>query len=128
MGKASREKGSRIEREIAHKLTEGGVPTRRVIGSGAHGGHDARLVGDLQIGTYGDGHWLLTGEVKARKNGEGFKTLEGWLGENDVLLLRRNHQQPLAVMPWITFVSLLQAFYEDEIPKDPAECGYQDGP
>lgn len=113
-GRAAKAKGSRVERELAKLLTGAGVPTRRVIGSGAHGGIDSRLEGDLQIGTYHDGHWLLTGEVKARKNGEGFKVLEGWLGENDLLLLKRNNKEPLAVMPWRTLVPLLQAFYDSE--------------
>jgi hypothetical protein len=114
MSKASRAKGNRVEREIAKALTELGVPTRRVIGSGAHGHIDARLEGDIQIGTYGahEGEWLLTGEIKARKSGEGFKTLEGWLGSNDLLLLKRNNAPPLAVLPWDTFTALLQAYYE----------------
>lgn len=114
MSKASRAKGNRVERELATALTEAGIPTRRVIGSGAHGHIDARLEGDLQIGTHGDGHWLLTGEVKARKDGAGFKVLETWLADNDLLLLRRNHAEPMAVLPWRTLLPLLKAFYYDE--------------
>lgn len=114
MSKASRDKGSRVERELAAKITEAGVPTRRVIGSGAHGVHDERLRGDLQIGTLEDGTWLLTGEVKARKSGDGFKTLERWLGDNEVLLLKRNNADPLAVMPWEVFEALLTAYFIDE--------------
>ncbi len=117
-GRASRDKGSKMEREIAAKLSEAGVPSRRVIGSGAYGGLDSRLAGDLQIGTYGPqdgGGWLLTGEVKARKGGAGFTQLEGWLGDNDLLLLRRNNQEAFAFMPWGTLVPLLQAFYESEV-------------
>ena len=115
MSRASKEKGSRIERELAKKLTDLGIPTRRVIGSGAHGHIDRRLEGDLQVGTYGAhaAEWLLTAEVKARKNGAGFKTLEGWLGTNDILLLRRNNAEAMAVLPWETFVSLLAAFYKE---------------
>lgn len=117
MSNTARDKGSRIEREIATKLTKVGVPTRRVIGSGAHGHIDSRLEGDLQIGTFGphNAEWLLTGEVKARKNGEGFAQLEGWLGDNDLLLLRRNNSEAYAFMPWSTLVSLLQAYYGDEL-------------
>jgi hypothetical protein len=81
---------------------------------------DSRLQGDLQIGTFGphDAEWLLTGEVKARKNGEGFKVLEGWLGENDLLLLKRNRQDPMAVMPWRTLVPLLEVYYKHMVPED----------
>ena len=117
MTNTARNKGTRIEREIAKDLTKLGVPTRRVIGSGAHGKIDERLKGDLQIGTHGthSAEWLLTGEVKARKSGEGFAVLERWLGDNDLLLLRRNNCEPYAFMPWNTLVPLLQAYYEDEI-------------
>ena len=114
MSKASRDKGSRVERELAAALTKHGIPTRRVIGSGAHGRIDERLRGDLQVGTYEDGQWMLTAEVKARKNGEGFKTLEGWLGDNEMLLLRRNNADPIAVLHWSVLLPLLELFYEDE--------------
>jgi hypothetical protein len=46
--------------------------------------------------------------VKARKNGAGFTTLETWLGEYDALLLRRNNSEPLVVLPWRAWRSLLQ--------------------
>ncbi len=116
-GAAPRNRGSEIEREIAKKLTDVGVPTRRVIGSGAHGHIDDRLEGDLQIGTLDnpDGGWLLTGEVKKRKNSEGFKVLEGWLRDNDLLLLRRNYREAYAFMPWRTLVPLLKAYYERQV-------------
>jgi hypothetical protein len=116
MTNTARNKGTRIEREIATKLTELGIPTRRVIGSGAHGHIDSRLEGDLQIGTHGphDAEWLLTGEVKARKGAAGWKVLEGWLADNDLLLLRRNHAEPYAFMPWRTLVPLLDAFYREK--------------
>lgn len=117
-GRASRDKGTRVERELAKKLTEVGVPTRRVVGSGAYGCLDSRLAGDLQIGTYGpegtEG-WLLTGEVKARKGGTGFVQLDKWLGDNDILLLKQNNREPLAYMPWRTLVPLLEAFYRSEV-------------
>lgn len=115
MSKASRAKGNRVEREIAKLLTEAGVPTRRVIGSGAHGAIDDRLVGDLQIGTLPNGAWCFTGEVKARKNGAGFKTLEGWLGTNDLLILRRNNADPMCVIPWALFATLAKLYYEGEL-------------
>jgi hypothetical protein len=42
----------------------------------------------------------LTAEVKARANGEGFRQLAAWLGEHILLLLRRDPQQLLVLMPW----------------------------
>ncbi len=41
----------------------------------------------------------LVAECKARKNGAGFTTLEGWLGEYDALFLKRNNATPLVVPP-----------------------------
>jgi len=117
-GRASRQKGSHYERLFAKQLTALGVPTRRVIGSGAHSRFDIRLAGDLQIGTHegeaGSTH-LLTGEVKYRRNGAGFSTLEGWLGDNDVLLLRRAGADPLVALSWDTFVSMLQVYYKEKV-------------
>jgi len=50
----------------------------------------------------------LVAEVKARKNGAGFTTLEGWLSDFDCLFLKRNHATPLVVLPWRVWRSLLQ--------------------
>jgi hypothetical protein len=47
-------------------------------------------------------------EVKARKNGNGFTTLETWLADYDCLFLRRNNADPLVVLPWRAWRSLLQ--------------------
>ena len=60
----------------------------------------------------------LIAEVKARKDGEGFKTLEGWLGENDMLLLKRNNAEPLAVMPWDVLVTFLTNMDIGDAPED----------
>jgi hypothetical protein len=37
-------------------------------------------------------------EVKTRKNGQGFQTLESWLGDNDLLFLRLERAKPVGVM------------------------------
>ena len=85
MGKRSRDKGQRIENEVVHLHLDTGIPASRVPLSGAHGGEYA---GDVRILDF-------TGEVKARANGEGFKQLEKWLGDHDLLFLRRDRQRPL---------------------------------
>jgi hypothetical protein len=50
----------------------------------------------------------LVAECKARKNGSGFTTLERWVGEYDILFLKRNNREPMVVLPWRVWRSLLQ--------------------
>ena len=97
-GKKSRDKGNRIEREIVHLHTDNGIPAQRVPLSGAAGG---LYKGDLQI-------MDLRAEVKARASGEGFKTLEGWLADNDLLFLRKDRSTPMVVMTWETYLKLFK--------------------
>ena len=47
-------------------------------------------------------------EVKARGNGSGFTLLEKWLGEYQVLFLRRDRADPLVLLPWSTWEALLE--------------------
>lgn len=102
MGKSQRDKGSRVEREIVKKLND--LPTveaERVPLSGAAGGSYA---GDISMRIQDKG---FTAEVKARKNGAGFVTLERWLGKNDLLILKRDRQEPMVVLPWETLRAIL---------------------
>jgi Holliday junction resolvase len=102
----SRDKGARIEREIVHRHTELGVKAERVPLSGA-----ARYQGngaDIDVYAFGPDGAPLVAEVKARANGEGFATLERWLGENDLLFVRRNNADPLVVLPFSTWARLLR--------------------
>ena len=62
-----------------------------------------------------NGQALFTAECKARKDGAGFKVLEGWLGNNDLLILRRDRQDPFVAMPWATFVELMDSYYHNEM-------------
>lgn len=112
----SKQKGSRVEREIARKLTEAGIPARRVVMSGAAARYDSRLSGDVDIGVLPDDRALFTAEVKARRDGAGFKVLEGWLGDNDMLILRRDRATPFVAMPWATFIELMECYYQDNVP------------
>ena len=104
MGKASRDKGNRAEREIVNRHKAMGVHAQRVPLSGAVGG---AYSGDVDIYVDGGEEAPLVSEVKARKSGAGFKTLEGWLGDNDLLFLRRDGQDPLVVLPWETWKRLI---------------------
>ena len=99
-----RDRGMRIERELVHLHLDVGLPASRVPLSGAHGGEFA---GDLHILDF-------TAEVKARANGEGFKQLEHWLGDHDMLFLRRDRQRPLVCMTWQMYLTLMLHFNQKE--------------
>jgi len=100
-GKPSRDKGARVEREIVNLLKENGLYAERVPLSGAAGGS---YTGDVRFGST-CANWV--GEVKARKNGSGFKTLERWLGENDTLFLKKNNADIMVVLPFDRFLELM---------------------
>lgn len=105
IGKASRNKGRRVELEFVHELEVYGVPSRRRQASG-----DSRSEDDPDILIAG----CLTAESKARKNGEGFKTLQDWLGDSDLLFLKQNHKPAMVVMTMDTFKPMLLAWYEQK--------------
>jgi Holliday junction resolvase len=95
-----RQKGSRVERELVARHLECGIPAKRVPLSGAQAGWK----GDIRVGEY------LVAEVKARANGEGFATLEKWLGDNALLFLKRDRRQPMVVVEWETYLRLVKAW------------------
>ena len=105
MGKFSRDKGARRERELVNRHKAIGVHAARVPLSGAAGG---RFSGDVDVYPFGEHNAALVAELKARSNGEGFKTLEGWMGDNDLLFLWRDRSEPMVVMPWATWVDILE--------------------
>jgi Holliday junction resolvase len=106
MGKAEREKGGRVEREIVNLHKHIGIRSERYPLSGSSrfrgSGHDI----DLYI--WGDTEAPAVCEVKARKSGSGFSVIERWLGEFDALFLKRNNAQPLVVLPWRTWQRLIE--------------------
>jgi Holliday junction resolvase len=99
-------KGNRIEREIVERHRALGVHSERYPLSGASrfrgAGHD------IDVYAFGKDQAPLVAEVKARRNGGGFVTLEKWLGEYDLLFLRRDHVDPMVVMPWRVYARLLE--------------------
>jgi len=109
---SAKQKGYRLERKIVELHKAAGIAAERMPLSGAAGG---QFTGDIVI----DNEWR--GEIKARKNGDGFKVLEKWLGNQDLLFLRRDRQEPLIVMPWSTYVHMLRR--DEDIP---CECGQCD--
>ena len=105
-GARHRRKGGRIEREIVEAHRAIGIHAERYPLSGASrfrgSGHDI----DLYL--WGHDQAPSVAEVKSRKNGAGFTTLEKWLGEYDALFLRRNHADPMIVLPWRVWARLLE--------------------
>ncbi len=99
MGKASRDKGARRERQIVEMHRVLGVKAERVPLSGAAVFRNTRG-SDVDVYARGKDEAPLVCEVKARADGEGFVTLERWLGENDALFLMRDRTTPLVVLPW----------------------------
>lgn len=103
MGKnKSKNKGYRIEKLIEELLQSSGIQAERIPLSGSMGG---KYDSDLVIGTVDNPIYRC--EVKARKDGQGFKTLENWKGDNDILFLKRNYQDPMVVMDIDIFIELL---------------------
>jgi Holliday junction resolvase len=105
-GAKHRRKGSEIEREFVHRHRDLGIPAERYPLSGASrfrgSGHD------LDIYRFGQDEVRLVAEVKARRDGAGFATLERWLGDYDALFLRRNNADPLIVLPWRMWARLVE--------------------
>lgn len=101
-GSKHRRKGTRVENKLKDMLVAAGIQCRRQPDSGAFGTltNQQDLTGDLFIG----GRYRA--EVKARKTGAGFKTLEGWMGDNDFLFLVRDRQTPMVCMTWERYVEL----------------------
>lgn len=100
MGKFSRDKGLRMEREIVHAFQEAGLHCERVPLSGAAGG---KFAGDISFAARSR-DW--TAEVKARA--DGFAKIYDWLGSNDALFIRRDRDRWLAVVPLSTLIEVLK--------------------
>jgi Holliday junction resolvase len=105
-GARHRRKGDRVERELVDRHRAIGIKAERYPLSGASrfrgSGHD------VDVYALGPEEAPLVAESKARKDGGGFVQLERWLGEYDLLFLRRNHADPLVVMPWRIWGRLLE--------------------
>jgi len=90
-GRAPRQKGNRVEREIVRLLQDAGFAAERVPLSGSAGGS---YVGDITVPLL---RRDLVCEVKARRHG--FQQLYGWLDGRDLLIVRADRCQPLVVLP-----------------------------
>ena len=104
-GRRSRAKGDRIEREIVSRHAEIGIKAERYPLSGAS--RFRRAGHDIDIYTFGRDEGPFVAEVKSRRSGAGFVTLEKWLGRYDCLFLRRNSAEPMVLLPWRIWAALL---------------------
>jgi Holliday junction resolvase len=106
MAKASRDKGARRERQIVDLHVSIGVKAERVPLSGQTKFRNTEK-SDVDVYARGNDAAPFVTEVKARASGEGFVTLERWLGENDALFLVRDRAKPLVVLPWDRWAELV---------------------
>ena len=104
--RASRAKVDRIERELVNQHKEIGIHAERYPPSGVSrfrgAGHHA------DIDAFGCVKVPIVAAVNGRKSGTGFTTIERWLGEHDVLFLKRNNADPFPVIPWRIWARLLE--------------------
>lgn len=105
-GASSRRKGDSIERELVARHKQLGVFCERYPLSGASrfrgSGHD------IDVYLFGRDETPAVAEVKARKDAGGFVQLARWLGNFDLLFLRRNNADPLVVVPWRIWARIIE--------------------
>jgi Holliday junction resolvase len=94
-------KGTRVERELVNLLVELGLPCFRVPLSGAAGGEWS---GDIHVPLLG-----RTRRVEVKCRGDGFRQLYSWLGGSDLLIVKADRREPLAVLPLALVVELMLA-------------------
>jgi hypothetical protein len=107
----SKQKGNRRENEVVRLHEHTNAFAKRIPLSGAVQGYP----GDVEIrippisrgSLDSEGAITFRGEVKARASGSGFKTLEGWMGDNDFLFLKRDRQPFLVVLTEEAYKKLL---------------------
>ena len=104
-GRKSRDKGARVEREIVNWHRDLGVYAERVPLSGATGYLGPSS--DIDVYLFGRDHSPLRIEVKARKDGGGFRLIHNWLETPDGLITKQNGTEEVVHLPLRTYVKLL---------------------
>ncbi|BAQ88072.1 Archaeal Holliday junction resolvase [uncultured Mediterranean phage uvMED] len=106
MGKFSKSKGYRVEHKLVKEFNKAGIKARRQPMSGAI----ADFPYDIEIKD--ERFHKLSVEVKARKNGDGFKTLEKWKSGADLLCLHKDHGTTMVCLDLPLFIDILK---QDEL-------------
>lgn len=109
MGKFSRDKGARVERNIVHQLTGAGIIAERVPLSGSMGGSFTK---DISVEVIGKRRAF---EVKARA--EGFKEIYKWLKGAAGLFLKADRQSTLVVLRFDDWAELVNKAQEADMLK-----------
>lgn len=115
MSSPSKVRGYQVEKWLERKHKENGIDCERVPLSGSMGG---KYSGDLAIPNVERRAFVC--ESKARRDGTGFKVIEGWLEEKDILFIKRNNQNPMIVLSWETYLKLMKVYMDNEQSRNPS--------
>ena len=97
MSKSQRQKGLRNENKVKTMHHNIGIKAERISAPYKPGP-------DLSINIDGT---QLRGEVKARRDGSGWKTIKNWIKSADALFLIEDRKEPLVVLNWETYRRLV---------------------
>ena len=98
MSSKSKQKGYRTEYNLVKRFQIAGIDAKRQVLSGALPDHPH----DIKIKNPD-----MIVEVKARKNGAGFKTLKRWMGSADALIMHEDHEESLVAIALPLFIDLI---------------------
>ena len=98
MSSKSKQKGYRTEYNLVKRFQVAGIDAKRQVLSGALPDHPH----DIKIKNPD-----MIVEVKARKNGAGFKTLKRWMGTADALIMHEDHEESLVAIALPLFIDLI---------------------
>lgn len=99
-GRASRQKGNRLERALGRALQDSDFAAERVPLSGAAPGASVAIY-----------QFQFLGVIFAAKScrGNGFRQLYEWLNGADLLIVRADSREPLVVIPFRLATEIAQA-------------------
>lgn len=97
--RSAKSKGARLENDVVKALKAAGIQARRQPGSGIY----SDFPHDIEMRL--DGRRYIV-ECKARK--EGHRTLDGWLGKADVLVIKADRGEVRVYMSLSVLTQMLQ--------------------
>ena len=107
MSSKSKQKGYRTEYNLVKRFQVAGIDAKRQVLSGALPDHPH----DIKI----ENPDMIV-EVKARKNGAGFKTLKKWMGSADALIMHEDHEESLVAIALPLFIDLILNHFQYKKP------------